>query len=108
MKGVYDGLPMRDRDPAEVDRVIGKRLLSPIRSNNVDFSQCPLAQRYPDWESYYKQLADERLDAATECRPVHPAAAPPPKRLGTPKFDPPPWHTGSSVGDINKSYGSKD
>ena len=41
-------------------------------SIDVDFSDCPLAQRYPTWDAYHEQLAEERAAAIREGRRLIP------------------------------------
>lgn len=92
------------RSEADVDRVLGARKPSPPTSHKaVDWSQCPLAQRYPQWEDYWAALAQERVDAKREGRALHPAAAPPlPQR--TADIPPDPGPEPRSAGAVKKDF----
>ncbi len=93
---------LRDRSPPEVDAIIGAKHESPTQQENhyIDWSHCPLAQAYPQWEEFLLQLWVERGEALKEARAAHRAATPPPKRLCQPKNEPAPWEKGPSVADI--------
>lgn len=96
--------PLRDRSPPEVDAIIGKKHLAPIQNANhyLDWNECPLAMKYPQWEDFLQQLWIERMNAKAEGRPAHPAAAAPKKRLCQPKNEEAPWEKGISASKAKK------
>jgi hypothetical protein len=90
----------RDRDPNEIDRVIGKKRTCDS-SSNMDWSKCQLARRYPNWDHFHEALYEERKRPDPHPRAVAPAL--PPHRaaelLGSP---------GPSASKINKMFERKD
>lgn len=95
-------IPFRDADPSKVDGVLGKKRKA---DTDVDFSDCPLAQRYPTWDAYHIQLAEERAAAIREGRAPHPAAAEPKKVTAYPTdhnygVSEAPWEDGPEVGEV--------
>ena len=68
---------LRDRDSRIVDNVIGPRKPGSPETSNIDWSECPLAKRYPTWSVFLQALSEERKQALLERREPHPAAAPP-------------------------------
>lgn len=62
------------KDVIEVDRVIGKKKPSIKAQKEIDWSECPLAKAYPNWDLFLEQLADER---SQKTRPPHPRAVAP-------------------------------
>lgn len=98
--------PLRDRSPPEVDAIIGKKHLAPIQDANhyLDWNECPLAMRYPQWEDFLQQLWIERMNAKAEGRPAHRAAAAPKKRFCQPKNEEAPWERGPSAAAVKRQY----
>jgi hypothetical protein len=103
-------LQLREKEVAIVDSVIGRRRKSsPHQTANVDWSNCALAQTYPDWEDFHIQLEEERVEARRADRDPHPTAAPPTSRPHKPaKEDTMPGYNGLPLGKINQRWGSKD
>lgn len=96
-------LDLRDRDPKIIDGIVGRRRKSP----SVDFSDCPLAKAYPDWEAFHVALAEERARQKAGGPVAHRAALPPPKGMN--KLPPPgrgPWEDGPSAADVRRAYPS--
>ena|SRR5277367_5441970 len=94
------------RDSAKIDMVLGKKRKAPSSPQRIDWSNCPLAKRYPSWETWHRSLKEEREEAAAEGRAPHPAAAPPPKPLHVNELLGPVG--GPTVSQMKREYGSKD
>lgn len=99
-------LDLRDRDPKIIDNIVGSRRPT-ARSSNIDWSNCPLAKRYPDWEAFHEALAGERARQKAGGALAHRAALPPPRGMN--KLPPPgrgPWEDGPSAADVRREYPS--
>jgi hypothetical protein len=95
------------RDSSKIDQILGKKHESPLGgSNNVDWSNCPLAKRYPCWERYHQALRIERDEAMAEGRKPHPAAAPPTRQSRV--AEPLGPAGGLTVEQVKRQYGTKD
>lgn len=100
-------LELRERDPAIIDGLIGPKHKS-SRPSNVDWSNCPLARAYPDWEAFHTALAEERARQKAGGALAHRAALPPPRGMN--KLPPPgrgPWEDGPSAADVRREYPTK-
>ncbi len=69
----------------------------------VDWSDCPLAKAYPQWEIFLHELHKERRAARTEGRQPHPAAQ---KPLGG-KMDFKSNLPGLSAAKVRQQYGDR-
>jgi hypothetical protein len=96
---------IRQRGEREVDRVIGKKHRSPLNAV-MDFSECPLAKRYPNWDLFLDALYEERKAAKLEKRDPHPATLPP--YVSPYEEREIPVCKGLSPSAIKLQYGSKD
>ena len=92
--------------------MIGRRR---TQLERVDWSEAPLAKRYPDWDRFWNEVNKERQAAIAEGREPHPAArvCPPQERrtdinpVGRPKESLLEMEGALTVGEINRQYGSK-
>lgn len=92
--------PLRDKSPPEVDVIIGKKHSTPETA--VDWSECKLALKYPQWEKFFEALWEERELAKKEGRAPRWAAAPPKKKYCQPKDELAPWEKGPTVGQMKR------
>ncbi len=97
------------RDEKVVDTVVGKKRKSVKDCEPVDFSECPLAQAYPNYDSFLEELYIERRRQRDGYGPAHPRAIKPAHgQLKVQKYDRPAWEDGPSVADVNKAYKTTD
>jgi hypothetical protein len=95
------------RDSTKIDMILGKRRPALNSEREMDWSECPLAMAYPNWDLFLYELHNERETAAKEDRPAHPRAAAP---AIAPSYAPPleSRAKGMTVEQAKRRYGSKD
>ena len=110
--GKVQRIPEAISTPDRADQVLGRRRKSvPLTAVEMDWSNCPMAQRYPTWEMYWASLDEERQDASATGRLPHPAtkAKFEQEHPGRPTpTDLAPKEDVSSAAVIRRAYGTKD
>lgn len=75
---------LTERKPADVDKILGSPRKA-LPQLDAGFYSWPMWRRYPTWQQYNQQLAEEREAAAKAGRAAHPSAAAPVHRPAPPQ-----------------------
>lgn len=102
-------LTMSYRDDRMVDVVIGKKRKSVKDCEPLDFSQCPLAKAYPNYDDFLEEIHKQRTTQKAGGPLAHPRAIRPAQAVQTVKVKAEaPWEDGPSMADVKFAYKTTD
>lgn len=105
---IVEQLELPFRDSNKVDMIVGKKRRSVKDCEPIDFSECGLAQAYPDIQDFLGQIREARIEQKTGGK-LAPLGVMKPRRRAVRTFtnkikDVVPWETGPTAADVRRAY----